>query len=717
MKRFCAVKALRILVCVVFILSLCAVPVRGALAEGGFTLSGLPAENATITVNGEEQTPDAQGRLTGLKEGDLVKVVPAGGFAITEFCRITGDPVVTLSVQENIWGPEDTSGYQMLLDADAEMYSYMSHNSYSTVAFDTAIGSFDDFEYLIPENAEYGLDSRDIVRSGSVSVTVPSGVYDLCILNLQPGIAIWYPSFRGIDPPCMDDIFLEDGRTYTFRIYGENGHDGVEKSVSLTGGTQSVFASGPDGSGAYSFTMPADNVSLLCKIDAAGPKVTVGGSTLSCGVMYFDCATGKATDEADSLGDSYAAFDPDGCTLMLHNYYGGAIEGDGSDLIISCVGVNVIGTQSDPVMFGISGQGGDLTINGSGSLDIHAMPDTGFVTAGIDTYDPDRNIYGDVFFYTGVNVYGFPYRAVRCAAAFIGDGAALDMEGIFWCGHYSQDEGSAAMIDCGQFTALDTDSFEMTGGELTLHGNIGIQAGTDFYMGAGTLDIAAGMYGISLNINGPAETSFVLEGGELTVMRDTSITPLYTPCGIRLYKTGETVITGGKITIPDCGFTYGIYGESSPVTFSGGTHEISGSGGAVVLEGASASFSGSTTHMYSQDGPAIVTAKGIFLEGNAAFADEALRVIGVADPTASTVPAGSEAMWSVYDRDLDPDIGVSSAEDLAARDVTVTEKTVPVTDPGPATGLPGRMALALFLSAATLGCLAAVRCGRKRSML
>ncbi|MBO4360615.1 MAG: hypothetical protein J5822_07035, partial [Eubacteriaceae bacterium] len=73
--------------------------------------------------------------------------------------------------------------------------------------------------------------------------------------------------------------------------------------------------------------------------------------------------------------------------------------------------------------------------------------------------------------------------------------------------------------------------------------------------------------------------------------------------------------------------------------------------------------------------------------------------------------------WSVYDRDLDPDIGVSSAEDLAARDVTVTEKTVPVTDPGPATGLPGRMALALFLSAATLGCLAAVRCGRKRSML
>ncbi|MBO4359656.1 MAG: DUF2436 domain-containing protein, partial [Eubacteriaceae bacterium] len=691
MKRFCAVKALRILVCAVFILSLCAVPVRGALAEGGFTLSGLPAENATITVNGEERTPDAQGRLTGLKEGDLVKVVPAGGFAITEFCRITGDPVVTLSVQENIWGPEDTSGYQLLLDADAEMYSKMSHNSYSTVPFDTEIGSFKNFEYLIPENAKYGLDSGDIVRSGSVSVTVPSGVYDLCILNLQPGIAIWYPPFRGIDPPCMDDIFLEDGRTYTFRIYGENGHDGVEKSVRLTGGTESVIGSGPDGSGAYSFTMPADNVSLLCGIEAVVPKVTVGGITLSSVAMYFDCATGKATDEADSLGDSYAAFDPDDCTLILHNYYGGAIEGDGSDLIISCVGANVIGTQSDPVRYGISGHGGDLTINGSGSLDIHAMPDTGLLTAGIDTYDSDRNTYGDVFFYTGVNVFGYPYRSVRCAAAFVGDGAALDMEGVFWCGNYSQDVGSTAVIDCGQFTALDTDSFEMTGGELTLHGKIGIQAGIAFCMSGGTLDISAAEYGIRLYKNVPAETSFVLEGGELTVMRDASVTPLFTPCGIYLYRTGEAVITGGKIMIPDCGFTYGIYGESSTVTISGGAHEISGSGGAVVLEGGSASFTGGTTHMYSRDGAAIVTAKGIFLEGNAAFADEALRVIGVADPTASTVPAGSEAMWSVYDRDLDPDIGVSSAEDLAARDVTVTEKTVPVTDPGPATGLPGRM--------------------------
>ena len=148
-----------------------------------------------------------------------------------------GYALVTLSAGD-IWN--DGSGYQMLLDADANAYgTIIPETGALTTGGDVPAYIYDEFEYKIPENADGALSTGNIVFDEEVSILVPAGVYDYCITNPTPGDRMWISSSNGPIPGRGDNFEFMDGMTYIFTIgiYGSN--DGVdlkvlEPGVSLT---------------------------------------------------------------------------------------------------------------------------------------------------------------------------------------------------------------------------------------------------------------------------------------------------------------------------------------------------------------------------------------------------------------------------------------------------------------------------------------------------
>lgn len=132
---------------------------------------------------------------------------------------------ITLTAGD-VWG--DGSGYQMLLDADATAYGDVFTANSGWTATD-----FSAFEYTIPTNAECDMNTSAIVFNNSVSIRIPAGTYDWCILNPSPGDMIYIAAANGSAGGRADDYEFEAGKTYEFvpAIFGNN--DGID--VTITG--------------------------------------------------------------------------------------------------------------------------------------------------------------------------------------------------------------------------------------------------------------------------------------------------------------------------------------------------------------------------------------------------------------------------------------------------------------------------------------------------
>ncbi|MBQ1486813.1 MAG: DUF2436 domain-containing protein [Muribaculaceae bacterium] len=135
---------------------------------------------------------------------------------------------ITLEAHQ-VWNtdPEnpDYSGYQMLLDADATAYGveFLEPGVSGSGLFS---GSYDAFEYKIPENADGDLETQNIVYDGSVTILVPAGTYDYVMINPTPGQQLWVASQNGNMGGRGDDVTFVAGRTYLFLItLGSNGND------------------------------------------------------------------------------------------------------------------------------------------------------------------------------------------------------------------------------------------------------------------------------------------------------------------------------------------------------------------------------------------------------------------------------------------------------------------------------------------------------------
>ena len=141
--------------------------------------------------------------------------------------------VVVLNVPTDIWG--DGSGYQMLLDADATMYTQLAAAMY----FDE-IGSFDGFEYTIPENADYGINPANIVVNNSVAIEIPAGTYDYAIINPDKVSTIWFAGNSGNAESKGDDMVYEAGKMYTYTLSSSGTGDMINLTISDRNGMVSV---------------------------------------------------------------------------------------------------------------------------------------------------------------------------------------------------------------------------------------------------------------------------------------------------------------------------------------------------------------------------------------------------------------------------------------------------------------------------------------------
>ena len=128
--------------------------------------------------------------------------------------QLEGEATIILETH-NIWG--DGTGYQLLLDADANEYGSTIPAAAGFIFADCYVPEtlYDGFEYKIPENADPTCNSQNIVVDGEVSITVPAGIYDYCIVNPVPDDKLYIAT--GLNGR-KDDFAIEGGKTYRFLI-------------------------------------------------------------------------------------------------------------------------------------------------------------------------------------------------------------------------------------------------------------------------------------------------------------------------------------------------------------------------------------------------------------------------------------------------------------------------------------------------------------------
>ena len=142
---------------------------------------------------------------------------------------------VTLTAGD-VW--EDGSGYQMLLDADANTFgSVIPHISPLTNSGDASSEVYAEFEYKIPENADGALNTKNVVFNNSVTIEIQAGTYDWCITNPSPDAKVMYiASSYGNIGGRQDDYVFEAGKHYVFNVALSESYDKVDVDVTPTCG-------------------------------------------------------------------------------------------------------------------------------------------------------------------------------------------------------------------------------------------------------------------------------------------------------------------------------------------------------------------------------------------------------------------------------------------------------------------------------------------------
>lgn len=147
-----------------------------------------------------------------------------------------GMATITLTVTDS--ATYDGSGFQMLLDADANEFGDTIPTSGYRFGggYYGCMDKYARFEYKIPENADGDwMTDDDIVYTGeSCTVTIPEGTYDWVIVNPCPyddsGSVIFIISDAGSIGGRCDDYVFEADKHYTFTISGGN-HGKAELTI------------------------------------------------------------------------------------------------------------------------------------------------------------------------------------------------------------------------------------------------------------------------------------------------------------------------------------------------------------------------------------------------------------------------------------------------------------------------------------------------------
>ncbi len=137
---------------------------------------------------------------------------------------------------DDVWG--DGSGYQMLIDADANAYgSVFPATGPLTTSGNAPAGLYDEFEYKLPANADGNLNTSNIICGGSATIEIPAGTYDWVIVNPTPGDRIWIASEQGSIGGRADDFEFEAGVTYHFHTRLDAAGQYDQTDLTIGGGT------------------------------------------------------------------------------------------------------------------------------------------------------------------------------------------------------------------------------------------------------------------------------------------------------------------------------------------------------------------------------------------------------------------------------------------------------------------------------------------------
>jgi hypothetical protein len=139
-------------------------------------------------------------------------------------------PEVSVTLEaHNVWG--DGTGYQMLLDADANEYGNTipppDGNLWGTCAAPATL--YNVFEYKIPENAVPVCTTNAIVLDGLSTIVIPPGIYDYCIANPTPGYTLFIANGEN---GRKDNYEFELGKNYHFLVYKSGDNDAVTITIS-----------------------------------------------------------------------------------------------------------------------------------------------------------------------------------------------------------------------------------------------------------------------------------------------------------------------------------------------------------------------------------------------------------------------------------------------------------------------------------------------------
>lgn len=311
-----------------------------------FDFSSVPGFDATNGISGGAFVGEYNGKMAFFgnvqQNPNLVAILELG----STLPPPTGTSTVILTAGD-VWG--DGTGYQMLLDANANTYgSVIPTSGGLTQSGDATPEVYAQFEYKIPVTADGAMNTQNVVLNNSVAIEIPAGVYDWCITNPSPNDRIWIASSNGNIGGRQNDYTFEPNKTYEFVVTLQGQNDAV--NVTIT-----------------------ENLSYMIITSV----VPANSGMVSGGGVYQQGSTCTLTASANS-GYSFEKWTKDGVVVSTETPYSFTVTENASYVahFTSAPVSYTITTLSDPVEGGTTSGGG--TYNAYTACTIVATPNPGY---------------------------------------------------------------------------------------------------------------------------------------------------------------------------------------------------------------------------------------------------------------------------------------------------------------------------------------------------
>ncbi|HZK38836.1 MAG TPA: Ig-like domain-containing protein [Clostridia bacterium] len=273
-----------------------------------------------VSNNTSVATVSAAGVVTAVGLGNAIIEVTTsdGGFKDTCSVKVVEVNISTCAsvtlVAGDVWS--DGTGYQLLLDADADAYGRLFQKSGGlNLSGNVPNSVYDQFEYKIPANANGVLTTSNIVVNDAVTILIPAGVYDYCIANPTPNDRVWIADTNVSSPGRYNNFNFEAGYSYTF-VMTNSGipyfkRDQTALTAAYTGAGLSKYAvnyavSGSGGTLVGKTSLLAEEGYTLTADDLPIPTPDYG--------YHF---TGWNADPVDTTVNAPISFI---CTFAINNY-------------------------------------------------------------------------------------------------------------------------------------------------------------------------------------------------------------------------------------------------------------------------------------------------------------------------------------------------------------------------------------------------------------